>query len=452
MEEDNKTTEISLASAASIGIGGMVGAGIFAILGLAATTTRGAVPIAFVIGGVIALVTAHCYGKLSVAFPDRGGTVAYIDRGFGPSAFTGIINVLLVLSYIVMVGFYASAFGRFGASFFNDSNFWRHVLITGIVFALAVVNVVGTGLVVKYGNLANTVKLLLLAGFIVIGLLGGDVDFERFAPSEWVGPVTLIAGAMVIFLNYEGFEMIANVSSDVPEEKRAKVMPQAFYSSVLLVIVLYVLISIVAVGSLSPTVIQTAGEFALAEAAESMIGQAGFTIIVVAALLATSSAINATLFSSARITFSLAHDREIPKELGSLVREQPLPALLFVCISGTLLANLVSIDVIAAMGSGGFLLTFAAVNVASIRLSTNIGVNRLIPIVGTILCLTAIVVLFTQVGRLELILFVGMVVASIIIELIARTQGSGITMRYRPHLYASAKQSPKSSPDSKPKP
>ena len=215
MADDSANTEISLASAASIGIGGMVGAGIFAILGLAATTTQGAVPIAFVIGGVIALVTAHCYGKLSVAFPDRGGTVAYIDRGFGATGFTGVINVLLVLSYIVMVGFYASAFGRFGATFFDDSNFWRHVLITGVVFALAVVNVVGTGLVVKYGNLANTVKLLLLAAFIVIGLIGGDVDFERFAPSEWVGPVTLVAGAMVIFLNYEGFEMIANVSSAV---------------------------------------------------------------------------------------------------------------------------------------------------------------------------------------------------------------------------------------------
>ena len=85
MADDTEATEISLASAASIGIGGMVGAGIFAILGLAATTTQGAVPIAFVIGGVIALVTAHCYGKLSVAFPDRGGTVAYGQalRDFG---------------------------------------------------------------------------------------------------------------------------------------------------------------------------------------------------------------------------------------------------------------------------------------------------------------------------------------------------------------------------------
>ena len=429
--EETKSTEIGVGSAASIGIGGMVGAGIFAILGLAATTTQGAVPIAFVIGGVIALVTAHCYGKLSVAFPDRGGTVAYLDRAYGATAFTGVLNVLLVLSYVVMVGFYASAFGRFGANFFNDSELARHLLITVVVFALAFINVAGTGLVVKYGNFANAVKLLLLAAFIVIGIVGGDVDYGRFAVSEWVGPIPLIAGAMVIFLNYEGFEMIANVSSDVPEEKRAKVMPQAFYGSVLIVIALYVLISIVAVGSLPISVIESAGEFALAEAAESMIGRAGFTIIVVAAMLATSSAINATLFSSARITFALANEREMPKELGQMVKEQPIPALAFICIAGALLANLVSIEVIAAMGSGGFLLTFAAVNVASIKLSATIGVSRIIPIVGTAMCLVAIFVLFSQVGRLELILFLGMIVLSVLIEIIARNQGSGLHMKLR---------------------
>ena len=154
-------------------------------------------------------MTAHCYAKLSVAYPDRGGTVAYLDRAFGATAFTGTLNVLLVLSYIVMVGFYASAFGRFGASFLGNSDVWRHVLTTTVVFALAFVNIVGTGLVVKFGNFANFVKVGLLAAFIVVGLLSGDVDYGRFAVSEWVGPVTLVAGAMVVFLNYEGFESLA---------------------------------------------------------------------------------------------------------------------------------------------------------------------------------------------------------------------------------------------------
>ncbi len=425
--------EIGVVSAASIGIGGMVGAGIFAVLGLAAATTKGAVPIAFLIGGAIALVTAHCYGKLSVAYPDRGGTVAYLDRAFGATAFTGILNVLLVLSYIVMVGFYASAFGRFGASFLGDSELWRHVLMTTVVFALAFVNIVGTGLVVRFGNFASFVKVGLLVAFIVVGLLSGDVDYGRFAVSEWVDPLTLVAGAMVVFLNYEGFEMIANVASDVPEEKRARVMPRAFYGSILIVIALYVLISVVAAGTLSPSALVDAGEFALAESAEALIGPLGFNVIAVAALLATSSAINATLFSSARMTFALASEREIPSQLGQLVREQPLPALGFVCLSGTLLANLVDIEVIAAMGSAGFLLAFAAINVASFRLSGAIGLNRSIPVVGTAMCLVAVVVMFTQVGRLELVLFLGMLMSAVLIEIVARTQGRGFAMRRGAH-------------------
>ena len=421
---------IGLLSAASIGIGGMVGAGIFAVLGLAVTSTQGAVPIAFLIGGAIALVTAHCYSKLSVAFPDRGGTVSYLDRAFGNRPITGSLNVLLVLSYIVMVGFYASAFGRFGVSFFDDSDLWRHIFITTAVFGLAFINVVGTGLVVTYGNFANLIKMLLLVGFVFLGLTIGDIDFERFAPSEWVGPISLVSGAMVIFLNYEGFEMIANIASDVDEDKRAKIMPRAFYGSVLLVIALYVLISIVVAGSLPQQVIADAGEFALAEAAQSLVGRTGFYVIAAAALLATSSAINATLFSSARMAFALAHEREIPSQLGILVREQPLPALGFVCLSGALLANLIDIEVIAAMGSGGFLLAFAAVNIASVKLSATIGVARWIPVVGTSMCLTALVVMVTQVGQLEVILFAGMVVLAIAIEVIARTQGRGLTVRY----------------------
>lgn len=428
-----KPASVGVVSAASIGIGGMVGAGIFAVLGLAVERTGGSVPIAFVIGGVIALVTAHCYGKLSVAFPDRGGTVSYLDRAFGAKPITGMLNVLLVLSYIVMVGFYSSAFGRFAVSFFNGSEFFRHLFITVSVFALALVNVFGTGLVVRYGNFANLVKMVLLLAFVVVGLTSGEVEFDSFAPSEWVGPVALVSGAMVIFLNYEGFEMIANVASDVDEDKRAKVMPQAFYGSVLLVIVLYVLISLVVAGSLPRDVLASAGEFALAEAAENLIGRAGFYVIAGAALLATSSAINATLFSASRMTFALANEREIPSQLGTMVREQPLPALGFICISGVLLANLVSIEVIAAMGSGGFLVAFAAVNFAAFRLSVTIGVARWIPVLGSALCLIAITVLFTQVGRLEVILFGLMIAVSVAIETIAQLQGRGMHMRHGPH-------------------
>lgn len=82
----------------------MVGGGIFAVLGLSVQQARGGAPLAFAIAGVVALVTAYSYTKLAVQYPSKGGTVTFLDRAFGPSLFTGTLNILLWISYIVMGG------------------------------------------------------------------------------------------------------------------------------------------------------------------------------------------------------------------------------------------------------------------------------------------------------------------------------------------------------------
>ena len=105
-------------SVVAIGVGGMVGGGIFAVLGLSVQLTRGAAPIAFLIAGLVALVTSYSYTRLSVTFPNEGGTVAFLDNAFGPGLFTGTMNVLLWISYIVMLSLYTYAFGSYGSAMF----------------------------------------------------------------------------------------------------------------------------------------------------------------------------------------------------------------------------------------------------------------------------------------------------------------------------------------------
>ncbi len=119
----------------AIGVGGMVGGGIFAVLGLSVELTRGGAPIAFLIAGIVALVTSYSYARLSVTYPSQGGTVAFLDRAFGPGLLTGSTNILLWISYIVMLSLYAYAFGSYGASLFPPSSqlIWKHILITGSV-------------------------------------------------------------------------------------------------------------------------------------------------------------------------------------------------------------------------------------------------------------------------------------------------------------------------------
>lgn len=94
-----------------------MGGGIFATLGLAGSEARGATPVSFVIGGLGALLTAYSYVRLSVTYPSKGGTVAFVNRAFGPGLFAGGLNTLLVLSYVVIMALYASAFATYGSTF-----------------------------------------------------------------------------------------------------------------------------------------------------------------------------------------------------------------------------------------------------------------------------------------------------------------------------------------------
>ena len=120
----------------------MVGGGIFAVLGLSVQLAEGAAPIAFVVGGAVALLTAYSYVKLSVAFPDQGGTVIFLDRAFGSGFFVGSLNILLWISYIVMLSLYSFAFGSYGSSFFGESlrPLMRHILVSFSIIAITGLN------------------------------------------------------------------------------------------------------------------------------------------------------------------------------------------------------------------------------------------------------------------------------------------------------------------------
>ncbi|MGB7972601.1 MAG: amino acid permease, partial [Candidatus Deferrimicrobiaceae bacterium] len=149
-----KESKLGTFSTLSIGIGGMVGGGIFAVTGLTVDVTKGAAPIAFLIAGIVALLTGYSYLKLTLRFPGEGGTVEFLNRAFGSGIVTGAANILLLLSYVVLLAVYAYAFGSYGAGFFaeDDRGFWLHVLISGVIVGLVVVNVLGGRLVVRVEN------------------------------------------------------------------------------------------------------------------------------------------------------------------------------------------------------------------------------------------------------------------------------------------------------------
>ena len=378
----------------AIGVGGMVGGGIFAVLGLSVNLTHGGAPLAFALAGIVALVTAYSYARLSVTYPSEGGTVAFLDRAFGPGLLTGSSNILLWISYIVMVSLYAHAFGSYGASLFSPDmqGPWKHVLITAVVAGITGLNLLNAKLIGEAEDGIVLVKLAILVLFIGTGIWG--IHGASLAPSVWSPPLQLIAGGMIIFLAYEGFELIANTAKDVRDPSRT--LPRAFYSSVWFVIVLYVLVAVVTVGTLPLADLIAAKDYALAEAARPFLGQAGFLLIAMAAMLSTASAINATLYGAARLSYVMAKDGELPATLERKAWGEPIEGLLITAGAALLIANFVDLTRLSTMGSSGFLLIFAAVNAANAKLAGETGSRRWLSLVGVVLCLAALATLVWQ--------------------------------------------------------
>jgi amino acid transporter len=391
---DSSQRTLSYWSVVAIGVGGMVGGGIFAVLGLAVELARGGTPVAFALAGLVALLTSYSYARLSVAYPSPGGTVEFLNQGLGTGLLTGSLNVLLSISYVIMLSLYAHAFGSYGASFLPASwqNLGSHVLISGVVVGLTVLNVIGSRAVGEAEELIVGVKITILLGFVAIGVF--TTKPATMVPGQWAPPVELAAGGMLIFLAYEGFELIANTARDVRDP--AHTLPRAYYSAVLFVIALYVAVSVVTVGNLDVHSIVEAKDYALAVAARPFMGHAGFVLIAVAAMLSTASAINATLYGAARINYIIAKDGELPEFLERKVWNKPVEGLLVTAGLTLLVANLFSLENISMMGSAGFLVVFIAVNVANVLRYRQTGSRRFISVAGAVACAAALGALIWQ--------------------------------------------------------
>ena len=388
---DSTSRNIGLVGAISIGIGGMVGGGIFAVLGEAVSLAHGATAVAFFFAGIVALLTSYSYARLSATYQNRGGTVTFIDTAFHHNLLSGSLNFLLWLSYLVTISLYAVAFASYAQTFFpgNDSLLLRHILITIAILLPAAINLINASFVSQSETFIVAIKLILLVLIIAAG--ASYVDGSRLSPSHWGAPFSILAAGMIIFVAYEGFELIANAAEDIKNPLRN--LPRAFYTSVILVIVLYLLISIITVGNVPEAELMKAKDYALAVAARPALGQLGFTIVAVAALLATFSAINATIYGNARLGFIIAKNGELPEILDEEKRNIPEVGVAITMFLSLILANLIDLTEIAIIGSASFLLVFMMVNISAAKLHRDTKGQRWIHIVAILATAAALATL-----------------------------------------------------------
>jgi len=407
--------EITLIGAISIGIGGMVGGGIFAVLGVAVSLAHGATPIAFLIAGIIALITAYSYAKLSLKYQSEGGTIVFIEQAFGKNLFSGAVNLMLWLSYLVTISLYATAFSYYALNFFHTKTpFLYHTLISIAIILPGLINLISASFVSKSESILVIIKIALLILIIITSIPYISADRLNF---DITNPLPIITAGMIIFVAYEGFELIANSAQEL--QNPDKNLPIAFYSAVIFVIILYVLIAIVTVGCVDEQTLLKAKDYALAQAAKPSLGEIGFIIVSIAALLATFSAINATIYGNARLGYILASHKELPTILKEEKRNIPFMGDIITLILSLILANSINLEEISIIGSASFLLIFLIVNLSAFKLSKEINSNKIITLSASLFTFISLIILLYHTYSTNpkaIFIFFGFILISIFFE------------------------------------
>jgi len=386
----NGKKNIGLWSAISIGVGGMVGAGIFSILGVACQIAGNAVYISFLIAGIIALFSTYSYAKLGTKFPSAGGPVEFLVQGFGDNILSGGFNILLWVGYVFALALYARAFAAYTMTFFSNAPvIWLHIFATTIILFFTAINFIGSKAVGKSEIFIVAVKVGILALFALVGFF--FIKPSLLSPELWPSTNNVFFAAAVVFLAYEGFGLITNTAEDM--ENPTKMLPKALYLSVFIVILIYLSVSITVIGNLPVPVIIKAKDYALAEAAKPFLGLVGFKVIAIAALFSTSSAINATLYGGANVSYMIARDGELPQVFERKVWKKGIEGLFITSGLVILFTNLFNLGGIAMLGSAAFLLIYAAVNIGHLRLYKMTNANPFIIWLSIIGCLSSFAIL-----------------------------------------------------------
>ena len=383
--------QIGMAAAVSIGIGGMVGAGIFSILGVVAHAAGNAMWLAFAIGGVVALLSTYSYAKLGAAFPSAGGAVHFLVKSFGDGVLAGGLNLFMWVGYIISLALYATAFGSYAATFFTTAHSPLLVksLAVGSVVLLTVVNAFGAKLMGRSETVIVAIKVAILVLFAAVGLW--FIRPGYLSPDLWPEAKSVLFGAGVLFIGYEGFGLVTNAAGDMRNPRT--LLPRALYTSVILVIVIYLAVSLTVTGTLSDFEIEQAKDYALAAAAKPFLGEFGFRLIAIAALFSTASAINATLFGAANCCYMIARDGELPAGLSRTEWKQASGGLLLTAALVVLVTLSFDLSGIAMMGSAAFLLIYAAVNAGHLRVLQQTGARAAIVWLSLLTCLAMFAVL-----------------------------------------------------------
>lgn len=390
---------MTVRGAVFLGVGAMVGAGIFALLGEAGAVAGSAVWVSFLIAGLISSLLGYAVVKLGVRYPSAGGILTYLIEGFGNGRLVGIASWLGYFSAILLVcAMVAVSFGDYAAllCFGSDAaDAWTNVFASGVVVAMAALNVVGVRGVDRVQSVIVIALLAVFAVFIVATLT--QLNPDLLAPSGYPSLRAILSSVALTFFAYLGFSVISFAAGDLPEPERN--LPRAMYVALGGTTALYVAISVGVFGTLTVAEVTQYGATAVAEAARPALGDAGFTAVTIAALLATSSSVNALLYASKGFTGTLARVGQFPPLFGEQSRLGARGNLIITTGLILIFVNLFDLSSIASVGSAVSLAVFVLVGLAGYRLRREIHANRVL--LAAAVAASALVLLFFAIDTLR---------------------------------------------------
>ena len=370
-----KKKAFGLWSAVFLGIGSMVGAGIFVLLGEAGAIAGNLVWVSFIIGGIVALLSGYSLGKLAIAYPSRGGIIEYLVQCYGEGFFSGSISILLYLSALVALAMVAKTFGTYATMmlFNHYSIFWVDIFTIVVLFTFMMINLLGSSTTAFSENIIVIFKLAVLIIFTIAAFF--YINPELLLPKNAPPPFNILASVGLTFFAYEGFRVITNTVEDLENPK--KNVLRAMIIAISLVMVLYVAVTIAVFGNLPLEEIIKAKDYVLAEAAKPAFGEKGFIIMSIAALVSTASSINANLYAVTNVTYQMAKEGQLPKvyQKNVLKSTEGLIISTFIIM---LLALFFNLTEIATIGSITMLFIHAIVHIGHLFKIEKTGASRVL--------------------------------------------------------------------------
>jgi len=363
---------LSVRQAAFIGVGAMVGAGIFALLGAAGEVAGAAVWLSFLIAGFVAVLQGYSFAKLGAKYPSAGGLLEYVAKGTGNGHFTGITSWLTYIANAIVTAMVAVSFGSYAASTFAEGNqAWIKVFAALIIIVMTGVNVIGSGLVANAQTVIVYVVLTILSVFAVVTLVNMNpslLAFSGYPPFR-----DIISSVALTFFAFLGFGIITFTAKDLARPSRQ--LPRAMYLALGIATVIYVAIALGVFGTLSVDKVISSGGTAIAVAAEPTLGRAGYWLMTVTALFATAGATNAGLYPAQGLSERLAETGQFPPLMARKIGGRLSTGLLVQAVVCLVLALAFNLDAIASIGSAVALLIFSLITVAHLRIRSETGAS-----------------------------------------------------------------------------